>query len=461
MHQAFSKYPLLYLLFSMYGLSLVMAQNADDAEIIKKLLATESQDCTSFLAKAQQANEPVVHYEPKEVMDSFLSYYFAPWDNPFQFFSAQELHKIQQEKVIEHSENPGWGPNRHPLSKEFMATLCGNMDLGNFPNYQQAAITVRAADLRALPCSRPSFGSGAGYPLDNWQELLVAPHTPLYVLHTSQNGAWHFVVADYSYGWIQKEALAYVTPEFRKQWRATNQYITPLHDDVPVAANMYAPLARVGQLMPLAPTQNNEGSYQVLSVAKDPSGYATPQACSVSKTDTVVMPLLATPSNMAGLANSLVGQPYGWRGIEGYRDCSSLLKDLLLPFGIWMPSGSGPQSKAGTFLSLEDLKEAEKETLLKIQGAPFFSLVWCPGHVALYLGSKEGKSYVYHDIWGLGTLTKGQEGHAVIGHVAIMPLEFGKEFSNIPSNLLTKAQGLILFNNRLMNPHGKLALHTK
>ena len=436
---------------------------ADDASITQRLHETIPQDCDRFLPKAP--HQPIVQYDPKQVMDSFLAYYFAPWDNPFQFFSAQEFHEIQQEKIEKYTQKLGWGLNRHSFSQQFMATLCDNMHLETFPNYEQSAITVRAVNLRTLACDKSAFTSVVaaeeGYPFDNWQEALLAPNTPLYVLHTSQDGAWHFVAADYTYGWIQKEALAYVTPAFMAQWRKTKQYITTLHDDVPVKDNMFAPLARVGQLMPLAPTQNNKENYQVLTVAQDAAGYASAQVGSVTKTATALMPLRATPSNMARLANNLMGQPYGWGGLEGYHDCASLLKDLFLPFGIWLPSDSRPQSQAGTFVSLKELDEAEKTKLLQAKASPFFSLVWWPGHIVLYLGVKAGKVYVYNDMWGFRTEYQGKEGRAVIGKVAIIPLDFGKEYSNITASLLSQAQGLILLNNRLTNPHEKPALHPK
>ena len=452
-----------YLIFSMACLGFV---KADDAKLVKKLHETTPQDCTYFLPDAQQAAKPVVQYAPDQVMASFLAYYFAPWENPFLSFSAKELHKNAEEKIQKYKQAPGWGLNRHPLGIDFMVALSDNMHLGTFPNCQQSAITVRATDLRTFPCNKPSFtdwvSAGEGYPFDNGQEALLAPNAPVYVLHTSQDGAWHFVVTDsYSYGWVQKEALAYVTPAFMAQWK-TGQYITPLRDEVPVAGNLFAPLARVGQLIPLAQTQNSTETWQVLTVVKGPAGNASIKVCTVNKADTIVMPLLATPNNMARLANSLMGQPYGWCGLAGYRDCASIIKDLCMPFGIWMPVTTGPQAQSGTFVSLAGLKDAQKEALLKAQGVPFFSLIWWPGHITLYIGAQAGKVYVYHDVWGLRTEDQqGQAGRAVIGKVAITPLDFGTAYSNIKSSLLSKAQRLILLNNRLLNPHEELALHQK
>jgi hypothetical protein len=117
------------------------------------------------------------------------------------------------------------------------------------------------------------------------------------------------VTGSHTCGWVQRDAIAYTTPEFIAQWK-TGQYVTPLCDNVPVVGNTLAPLARVGQLIPLAQQQNSTDNYSVLTVVTNLEGYATVKIGTVCKKKTTVMPLLATPNNMARMANSLMGQPY-------------------------------------------------------------------------------------------------------------------------------------------------------
>ena len=451
-----------YLLFSLNLWSCVVANSA---QFTSKLHETTPQDCTYFLPDAQLAEAPVVSYDAAQLMDSFLTYYFAPWENPFQFFSIEELQKRLPKKAKKMLKRPGWGPNKHPLSTYSIAVILCNMNLATFPNYQQPAILERSTMLRGVPCDKPSFtdwvSAGEGYPFDNWQGTTLPANTPLYILHSSQDQAWYFVLTgNRSYGWVQRKDVACVTPAFIAQWK-TGKYVTPLRDEVMVKDNVFAPLARVGQLMPLVDAPGDEANHQVLTVVTQPDGYAATQVCTVAKADTAVMPLLATPSNMALLADNLMGQPFGWGGMEGYRDCSGLLQDIFLAFGIWLPRNSTAQAKAGTFISLEDLNAQQKEALLKKQGVPFFSLIWGPGYTALYIGERAGKPYVYDDIWGLRTKSMfSKEGRAVIGKVAIMPIDFGKGYSNIKYTLLNKAKGLILLNNRLVKPYEALkALH--
>ena len=304
--------------------------------------------------------------------------------------------------------------------------------------------------------------AGGGYPFDKWQESLLAPNEPLCVLHTSQDQGWNYVITgNHINGWVPRADIAYVTRDFMTRWQ-TGQYVTPLCDELPIQGNTLAPLARVGQLIPLARTQNDEVHYRVLTVASDPRGVATIQVSTVAKEGMALMPLLATPRNVTRIANTLLGKPYVWGDIAGYRDCSSTLKDLFFPFGIWLPRDSGPQSKSGTFVSLKDLSNDLKEKTIIAQGVPFFSLVWWPGHIALYVGAKGGKTYVYNNIWGLRTRSAdGKEGRAILGKIVVMPLDFGQERRDIEKTCLDKAEGLILLKDRLARPDAELALFKK
>jgi hypothetical protein len=127
-----------------------------------------------------------------------------------------------------------------------------------------------------------------------------------------------------------------------------------------------------------------------------------------------------------------------------------------------LPRNSSAQLKVGTFVSLEGLKNDQKEKVIREQGIPFFSLVYMPGHIMLYLGEKEGKVYVYNNLWSLRTHSPtGAAGKAILGKIIIMPLELIKEYGNITYSLLDKSKGLILLHKRLLKPHSELSLLKK
>lgn len=462
LHKA-CKYSLLLLTFSLLSSS---CGTANSAKISRKLSQTTPQDCSYFIQDAQAADSPVVAYDPSQVMEAYLRHYFSPWENPFISFSVEELASKQEKTIQAYLQKPGLGLNRHPHSPAFMQDINDNMDLAAFPNYKQPAITVRATNLRDLPCGVPSFtdtvSPGQGYPFDNFQESLLAANEPVYVLHKTQDEAWQFVVTgSHCYGWVKSIDLAYVTSDFIQRWQ-TGKYVTPVRDGAVVSGSGFAPTARVGQLFPLAPEQEDSTNHQVFLASANKEGYAEIKISNISKADTEHMPLLATPSNMARIANNLMGQPYAWGGLEGYRDCSAMLKDIFMPFGIWLPRNSGPQFKAGEFVSLEGLKNDQKEKLIIEQGTPFFTIIYLPGHVMLYIGAQAKKVYVFHDVWGLRTKSLlGKEGRAILGKVVITSLDFGKEYSNIKKVLLDKCKGMILLNKRLTAPHEEVELLKK
>lgn len=454
-----------FVLHSMFFLCFAAAKNE---RALHDLLATTPQDFTHLIQDNAQLDQPIVTYDVDRVQQSFLTYYFSPWTHPLAFFSPEALCKQEKNKLAKYYKHPGWGLNKHRHTRDFIKAIDDNMALATFPNQdqQQPAIVVRTTHLRSVPSMDASLNSpgqaGGGYPFDQWQESLLAPNEPLCVLHTSQDRLWHYVITgNHINGWVPRADIAYVTRDFMTRWQ-TGQYVTPLCDDLPIQSNTLAPLARVGQLIPLACTQNEAGHYRILTVASDPRGMATIQVSTVAKEGMALMPLLATPNNMIRLAERLLGKPYAWGGMAGYRDCSSTLKDLFFPLGIWLPRDSGPQSKAGTFVSLKGLRNDLKEKTIIAQGVPFFSLVWRPGHIALYVGAKGGKTYVYNNIWSLLTRSAdGKKGRAILGSTVTMPLCFGQERGDIQKTCLDKAEGLILLQDRLARPDAELALFRK
>jgi cell wall-associated NlpC family hydrolase len=140
----------------------------------------------------------------------------------------------------------------------------------------------------------------------------------------------------------------------------------------------------------------------------------------------------------------MIGQPYGWGGYGGNRDCSALLRDLFLPFGLWLPRNSAAQAKYGRVTSLAGLTpEAKEQTLLR-QGQAFLSLVSMPGHIALYLGNYKGRALIFHSLWGLRMTSRPaifgaqRSGRALVGKAVVTTTTPGAEKENIatPHSLL-------------------------
>jgi hypothetical protein len=145
----------------------------------------------------------------------------------------------------------------------------------------------------------------------------------------------------------------------------------------------------------------------------------------------VRMPLLLTPRHVAGIGNRMMGQPYGWGGLYGDRDCSATMQDLFAPFGIWLPRHSAAQAEEGRPLMLEDFSDKAKEKALREQARPFRTLIWMPGHIGLYVGQWEGQAAMFHTMWGVKNSVGGEEGRLVIGRSVVSGLRPGGERGDV------------------------------
>ena len=97
-------------------------------------------------------------------------------------------------------------------------------------------------------------------------------------------------------------------------------------------------------------------------------------------------------------AFALEGQPYGWGGREGQRDCSRFLLDVFADFGLSLPRHSSRQAMAGTFvIETGEATRREKAMLLETANEAGIVLLHFPGHIAMYLGEDaEGEPMAIH-----------------------------------------------------------------
>jgi hypothetical protein len=141
---------------------------------------------------------------------------------------------------------------------------------------------------------------------------------------------------------------------------------------------------------------------------------------------------------VALIGDRMMGQPYGWGGMYGRRDCSAMMRDMFSAFGIWLPRNSGAQVRRGEQVALEGVGALAKEALILEKAEPFRSLLWMPGHIGLYIGEHEGQAAWFHNMWGLrSTLKDGSEGRAILGRAVVTSLRPGQERADMkPETLL-------------------------
>ena len=148
--------------------------------------------------------------------------------------------------------------------------------------------------------------------------------------------------------------------------------------------------------------------------------------------------------NNVFIGNRMMGQPYGWGGYLFNRDCSLAMRDLFVPFGVWLPRNSSAQAKAWQFISFVKASPSGKESIIKDEGVPFATLLWLRGHITLYIGEYKGEPVMFHNVWGVRTNDGNGEGRHIIGRAVVTSLQPGAELPNVRREnlILSRLQGM-------------------
>ncbi|MGC2959836.1 SH3 domain-containing protein [Paraburkholderia graminis] len=405
----------------------------------------------------------------------------SPWNSAYvtmRVYRQQgaDVAALQQRRIARFDNTGksgagiGYGENFRPHDKAWIDAIARNMNVAQFtdaPVYQPARRAIATTNLmvRELPTTDPSFYdhrlAGEGYPFDNLQISAVRPGTPLYVLGTSVDGAWHYVQTPDVQGWVRSDGVGMASERFVDSWRAASAKslgavigaFSPVRDSRGVfrfeaPAGTLLPLVAAsadravrGRMRASAPafdvsSNDNETGMDanaapppptprtVLVPARGAEGEALIRTAELDDTQIAPMPLAATPRHLATLMKALIGRPYGWGNSGLYNDCSSELQSIFATFGVWLPRHSSTQMSAGRMIDLSASTPAQRLDYLAAHGVPLRTLIYIGGHVMLYIGNttRNGVTVpvVYQDIWGLRPSDNSRR--AVIGGSVILPL---------------------------------------
>ncbi len=431
-----------FLLFSMFICG-CMKQSTVEKKV-KKI----DQNPLHYL-NADQKTFDVTPQQQAQLKQSFLTLYFFPWDGDQTKTNEITLQKVQKDQTY-YLKSPGFTFNHHSYSQADIQKLIENSNLDGYPAINQPGVVVNFADVRIFPTLLPSYNdpalAGEGYPFDNWIASLIAPGTPVRILQQSKDKIWYLIKTSSYYGWVFTHDVAFVNDAFMQEWKK-HPFLVARQDNVPLQTNTGLTISsmRKGVIYP-SPEQSQDKN-QVLIPTIDPDGYAKTMAVFADPALTALFPLNPTAEHIADFANTFIGSPYGWGGLYRLRDCSSTQSDLFAGFGFWLPRNSLEQAQVGEKIDLTGKSSAEKIRIIHNQGAPFFTIVHFPGHVALYVGEKKGIPYLFQEMWGLHTQSVfGMAGRAVVGYTAITPANMGKNYINIKDTQIDHADALIILN---------------
>ncbi|MBE0503816.1 MAG: SH3 domain-containing protein [Desulfuromonadales bacterium] len=398
-----------------------------------------------------QSDESLLSSAEQQDFDArFNQKFFAPWRLQKASLSAEKAFW----GINHYAGKEGFAENLLPIRPEEWQRLVALHQLDSYPSLARPAITVRNTSLRLLPTERPFFlnpqRAGEGFPFDYFQTSALAVGNPVFATHNSSDGAWIFVECNFAFGWVPHDAIAWVIEPLQRRYE-NGQYLAILHDDTSLrsAKGEFLTQADLGAIFPVAEAP----ALSLYVPVRDADGNAELRIAVARREEVALKPLALTPAAIARLSDPLMGQSYGWGGLFGNRDCSSNMRDLFVPFGIWLGRNSANQGeKGGTFIDLRNKSAAEKEQEILAQGIPFVTLIWLKGHIGLYLGTAPGSTapLFLHNIWGIRTIDKEEkEGREIVGRLVITSLRPGEERPDVrKDDFYSRVQGMAILTGQ-------------
>lgn len=407
---------------------------------------------------------------------------YSPWDRSYvnqilHKATPDDLFTIEQTiiQLFNNANNPasaiGYGENFRPYTQEWLNTLINNIDPNQLKNlsYQveNRAIAIDNLNARALPTDDVFLYSyklpGNGYPFDNLQMSSIWGGTPLYILCETRDHRWSLVITPEFIGWVKSTGLARADENFISTWKtaAKKNLAAITHSETPLVdeTGQFRLTAYVGAFFPGEP---GPSEFKLMVPVADAEHHALIKYSHVPTEAAVLMPLTATPQHFSQIMSTLIGRPYGWGGMYFYNDCSAELKNLLTPFGIWLPRHSSDQVYAGKLVDMSAAPANQRLAYLTGNGHPFLTLIYIGGHIMLYIGNYPNPNdkdhaaiaLTYQDMWGLSPNPPTRR--AVVGKAVLFPLLLQYPEDKSLTSLASKKYFQVAYLDQLPNYQIKL-----
>lgn len=378
------------------------------------------------------------------LFSEFRRKYFAPWSGSKPLSNIPGAVLAMQE----HARKDWYGDNKRKVPRKIRDELLANCDLEGFPSRNLMAVAIVPTSMRVLPTERPFVVTPDDFPFDVLQNAGLKINEPLRVLHLSADGIWVFAETVDANGWVPLRDIGFIQENLAAEWSRKEQVV--IVKDLALIRDRQEQLAlraKVGTILPFSGESADD--YEVSVAVKSANSGVRELTVRVPKSSAKKFPLTVDRETVALIGNQLIGKPYGWGELYQGNDCSSLLRDFYLPFGIWLPRGSYNQINSGENISFSGLSTADKERLIREKGVPFLTIIYMKGHIMLYVGSEDGKALIFHSLWSVKV--KGRDGRVVkqaVGKAIVSTLTPGSELHLANGSLLEKVSSMLILSDR-------------
>ena len=412
-----------------------------------KIQDKEVSDLFSVPQDVRQYSSELDKSITKVNQDKFEKKYFSVWNSPRTLGDKESV----QWAFDTFKFGKSYSENLQLHNQEFFDEMKSNSNFENYLTLNKRAITLKEVNVRAFPTDRPllrdPLKAGEGFPFDYLQNTTIHANKPLLATHYSKDKEWVHIFSSFAYGWVKANEIAFLEKRYTDLWQKAEQiFVTKENESIYSSKGEFLFKSKIGMMFALI--GEDESQYTVLTVSSYKNTQPLFLKSKISKQSAHKGILPFSTKNMDLIVYEIMKSNYGWGGMYGQRDCSSTLRDLYTPFGIWLPRNSYQQSKVGDVLSLEGLSDEEKIVTIKEKAIPFKTLLYKKGHIVLYVGTFNDAIIVFQNTWGIRTKKNGKEGRFIIGKTIFSTLSVGKNLKDYDAEagLLTNLKSMNSLN---------------
>ena len=389
------------------------------------------------------ANELTSDVKIYDIQKNYEKNYFNVWND----FKPRESLKEIKWPFSTFKPNNSYGENLQPLKQKFFDEMLENSNFNDYATLNKKAISLSESNIRAFPTSKPLLKNpkkaGEGFPFDYLQNSSLHANKPLFASHYSKDKAWIYVFSSFTSGWVKSNQIAFLKQEYVDAWQKAQQ-IFLIKEGVPLynENGNFLFYSKIGMMLALI--SEDEKNFTALAISSTVNNKSIYEKVKIAKTIAQKNILKLDKESLISIIEEVSKSNYGWGGLYGQRDCSSMLRDIYAPFGIWLPRNSSKQSKVGKVISLKNLNNQQKIALIKQLAIPFETFLYKNGHIALYVGTFKNQIIIFHSTWGIKTKKNDESNRFVVGKAVFSTLEFGNnlEYYDEKSSMLKTLESM-------------------
>lgn len=324
--------------------------------------------------------------------------------------------------------------NGQKAELSFFNQVKDNLNLENIPYEARPrfGVAVQYTNLRFFPTDEPLLEKPGDIDFDQLQNSALNIDDPVVIWHENKNGEWLYVNTETLAGWVKKKDIAIgnkdlieVSSQCRdvivtapKAQLFQNRELSQVYGFVQMGTRFCrAKMSDAREVYPVSFFSRQENGQMAFSV-----GF-------IKKEDAREGHLSYTQRHILTQAFKLLDKPYGWGGMRGEQDCSRFLQEFFSTVGIRLPRDSSEQGQVGKLIAkfTDETTDEEKMQVLRDQAVGGITLLKMKGHIMLYLGTVDGRSYAIHATRGYcKPAADGEDEVCVLNRVVVSDLSLGE-----------------------------------